>query len=118
MIKVKILIVDDEEDFCMIMKSYFEKKGMQVFLAYNLSDGLKLIEEKTPDILFLDNNLPDGEGWDKTNDILKENPSLKINLISAYKEKTNEFDSFSNVFIWEKPVSIRKLEEVFAFSKQ
>jgi len=116
MIKIKILIVDDEEDFCMIMKSYFEKKGMDVFLAYNLTDGLKLIKEKTPDILFLDNNLPDGDGWDKINDILQGSPSLKINLISAYKEKTNEFDSFSNVYVWEKPISIKKLEAAFSFS--
>jgi two-component system, OmpR family, response regulator len=116
MIKVKILIIDDEEDFCMIMKSYFQRKGMEVFLAFNLTDGLKSIEEKKPDILFLDNNLPDGEGWNKTLDILKENPSLKINLISAYKEKTNDYDAFSNVSVWEKPISIRKLEAVFAQS--
>ncbi len=114
MIKVKILIIDDEEDFCMIMKSYFERKGLEVFLAFNLSDGLNSIKEINPDILFLDNNLPDGEGWGKTSDIINENPSLKINLISAYKEKTNEYDTFSNVLVWEKPISIRKLEEVFA----
>lgn len=113
MIKVKILIVDDEEDFCMIMKSYFERKGMEVFLAFNLSKGLDMIQEKNPDILFLDNNLPDGEGWAKTSDILNQNPSLKINLVSAYKEKTNEYDGFSNVFVWEKPISIKRLEEVF-----
>jgi len=113
MIKVKILIIDDEEDFCMIMKSYFERKGMEVFLAFNLTDGLNSIKEKNPDILFLDNNLPDGEGWNKTPDILKENPSLKINLISAYKEKTNEYDAFSNVCVWEKPISIRKLDATF-----
>jgi DNA-binding response OmpR family regulator len=113
MIKVKILIVDDEEDFCMIMKSYFVKKGYQVFLAFNLNDGLKLVDAKSPDILFLDNNLPDGEGWLQTESILKHNPSLKINLISAYKEKTDEFDSFSNVKVWEKPISIRKLEQAF-----
>jgi DNA-binding response OmpR family regulator len=114
MIKVKILIIDDEEDFCMIMKSYFERKGMEVFLAFNLSEGLNSIKEKNPDILFLDNSLPDGEGWNKTMDILNENPSLKINLISAYKEKTHKYDAFSNVSVWEKPVSIRKLEEAFA----
>lgn len=114
MIKVKILIIDDEEDFCMIMKSYFERKGMEVFLAFNLTDGLNSIKEKNPDILFLDNNLPDGEGWEKTMDILNENPLLKINLISAYKEKTNAYDAFSNVSVWEKPISIRKLEEAFA----
>lgn len=114
MIKVKILIVDDEEDYCMIMKSYFEEKNYDVFLAYNLKEGLHLIEEKMPDILFLDNNLPDGEGWQHTNEIVKNHPSLKVNLISAYKQKTNEFDSYSNVRVWEKPISMNSLEELFA----
>jgi two-component system OmpR family response regulator len=114
MVKVKILIVDDEEDYCMIMKNYFEEKNYDVHLAYNLRDGLHLIKEQTPDILFLDNNLPDGEGWLHTEEIVKENPSLKVNLISAYKQKTKEFDSYSNVKVWEKPISIDSLEEIFA----
>ncbi len=114
MIKIKILIVDDEEDYCMIMKSYFEEKNYEVFLAHNLRDGLNLIKEKMPDILFMDNNLPDGEGWQHTDEIIKNNPSLNINLISAYKQKTKEFDSYSNVKVWEKPISMDSLEEVFA----
>jgi DNA-binding NtrC family response regulator len=113
MLKVKILIVDDEEDYCMIMKNYFEEKDYEVYLAYNLKDGLRLIKEKHPDILFLDNNLPDGEGWHHTNEIVRENPGIKINLISAYKQRTREFDSFSNLRIWEKPISMQSLEEVF-----
>ena len=116
MIKLKILIVDDEEDFCLIMKNYFNRKGFEVLLAFSLQDGLNLIKEEKPDVLFLDNNLPDGEGWNSTYAILKENPSLKINLISAYKEKTNEFNSVSNVNILRKPISIRELEKIFAFS--
>jgi len=116
MIKVKILIVDDEEDYCMIMKSYFEKKGCQVSVAFNLRDGLQMLAEKEPDILFLDNNLPDGEGWEHTEAILKDHPSLKINLISAYKQKTTHFDAFSNVKVWEKPLSIRSLDAVFSIS--
>jgi DNA-binding response OmpR family regulator len=31
----KILIVDDEADFCMIMKNYFIKKGYSVSLSIN-----------------------------------------------------------------------------------
>lgn len=116
MIKVKILIVDDEKDFCLIMKSYFNTKGFEVHLAFTLQDGLNLIKKEKPDILFLDNNLPDGEGWDSTYGILKENPSLKINLISAYKEETNEFNSFSNVHILGKPISIKELEKILALS--
>lgn len=113
MLKIKILIVDDEQDYCMIMKSYFEDKNYDVHLAYNLTDGLKLIKQESPDILFLDNNLPDGEGWQHTGEIVRDHPSLKINLISAYKHRTPEFDSYSNVKVWEKPISMASLEEVF-----
>lgn len=116
MIKVKILIIDDEQDYCMIMKSYFEKKGYAVFLAFTLREGLKLIKEKNPDILFLDNKLPDGEGWDHTDEILSILPSLQINLISAYKQKNIDLDSHKNVRIWTKPISIYKLEEVFSMT--
>jgi CheY-like chemotaxis protein len=116
MIKVKILIVDDEEDFCMVMRNYFIKKGYEVLLAFNLFSGLQLLKEKEPDVLFLDNNLPDGDGWSHTESILERNPSLQINLISAYKEKDFRLDSFPNVNIWEKPISIRRLEEVFSMS--
>lgn len=116
MIKVKILIVDDEKDFCLIMKNYFNSKGFEVLLAFCLQDGLNLIKEEKPDVLFLDNKLPHGEGWNSTYAIVKENPSLKINLVSAYKEKTNEFNSFSNVNILGKPISIKELEKIFAFS--
>ena len=54
--KKKILIIDDEIDFCSIMKGYFGRKNYEVFVAYTLQSGLFLIDEENPDILFLDNN--------------------------------------------------------------
>lgn len=113
MIKIKILVVDDEEDYCMIMKSYFEEKNCDVDVAYTLKDGMRLIKENTPDILFLDNNLPDGEGWQNAAEIARDHPSIKINLISAYKHKTKDFDTLSNIRYWEKPISIKSLDVLF-----
>ncbi len=55
----KILIVDDATDFCLIMKNYFVKKGFAVTLASTLKEGMEAIREIKPDILFLNNNLPD-----------------------------------------------------------
>ena len=112
-IKVKILIIDDEQDYCLLMKSYFEEKNYEVFLAFNLKEGLILLKEKSPDILFLDNNLPDGEGWYHADEISTTNPSLRINLITAYKHSNYNFNSYPNVKIWEKPISIGELDEQF-----
>ena len=113
MIKIKILIVDDEIDFCLLMESYFAEKDYEVFLSFTLQDGLDVLEKVHPDILFLDNNLPDGEGWQHSDEIIKKFPSLKINLISAYHPDKRNLNSKSNVRIWEKPISLRSLEEVF-----
>lgn len=111
--KGKILIIDDETDFCLLMKSYFMRKNYKVFIAETLKAGLELLEALVPDILFLDNNLPDGFGWSQTNGILKQNPAIKIYLISAYKPSAEEFKDLANVNIWEKPISKNKLDEIF-----
>ena len=58
--KKKVLIIDDEEDFGMLMKRFFSQKNYDVYVAYTISDGMKLLNEVLPDIIFLDNNLPDG----------------------------------------------------------
>ena len=113
MSKVKVLIIDDEEDFCENVGSFFKSRGLEVLTAGSLLAGLRLLEEQTPEVLFLDNNLPDGQGWQKTTYLAKTYPSLKINLISAYRESSGEFANMDNVKIWEKPLSLKKLAAAF-----
>ena len=55
--KTEILIIDDEVDFGLLMKSFFKPKNYDVFIAHTIADGLKTLEEQKPDFLFLDNNL-------------------------------------------------------------
>lgn len=114
MSKVKVLIVDDEEDFCENIGSFFKSIGLEVIAAGSLKDGLRLLEQESPQVLFLDNNLPDGEGWQQTSFLLKKYPSLKINLISAYRESSSEFENLPNVKVWEKPLSLKKLAAGFS----
>ncbi len=108
----KILIIDDEVDYCQIMKTYFQEKGHEVFVAYNLKEGLALIEKNQPDILFLDNNLPDGQGWEFVHQIVEKIPHLKIYLVSAYRQRSDFKGSFTNITVWEKPISLTDLDSV------
>jgi DNA-binding response OmpR family regulator len=112
MLKLKILIVDDELDYCSIMKSYFEEKNYEVFLASNLRQAFEQIDENLPDILFLDNNLPDGRGWSHIDELMKKIPSVKLYLISAYNQKLITLPS-NNFTIWEKPISLNLLNQYF-----
>lgn len=110
--KKKILIIDDEADFCLLLKSYFSGKEYEVYYSYSLSTGLKLLEEVHPDILFLDNNLPDGSGWNKADLILQEHPEVQVNLISTHQ---NEFPKkeASSIRVWEKPLKLTELGKIF-----
>ena len=113
MTSLKILIIDDEKDYCMIMKSYFLRKKYEIFVAYTLKEGLKILEEKQPDILLLDNNLPDGKGKDHIDSIVKKFPSLQLFLISAYHQKADFLEPHKNVIVWEKPILLSLLDKTF-----
>ena len=109
----KVLIIDDEVDFCMIMKGYFDRKKYETLVAYDLQHGLALIQASKPDILFLDNNLPDGQGWKCVEEIVEKNPHLRIYLISAHQSKSSFKSTNKNIVVWEKPISMQLLNEEF-----
>jgi DNA-binding response OmpR family regulator len=108
----RVLIIDDEIDLCMLIRSYLSKKNYEVYTAHTLSEGFKKLEAVTPDVLLLDNNLPDGMGWKEADKIRQQFPSMNITLISAFqmpkdlKEKIN-----SNIHILEKPISLNDIEK-------
>lgn len=105
----KILIVDDEEDLCLLLKIYFTRKKYAVSIANTLTDGLKELENWQPDVLFLDNNLPDGLGWDKAPELLDHYPNLVIHLISAFHPKVPNHHSSDRLNVIEKPFSQQQL---------
>jgi two-component SAPR family response regulator len=108
--RFKVLIVDDEEDLCMLLKNYLTRKNFEVFIAHTLNEGLSALNEIRPDILFLDNNLPDGTGWDKASDLSVLYPHLRINLISAF-HPTLPDGSHHNINIIDKPVSLKQIDK-------
>jgi DNA-binding response OmpR family regulator len=110
MIVKKVLIIDDEEDFGFLMKRFFSQKNFEVFVAYTIADGMKILDEQKPDIIFLDNNLPDGYGWDKTEFILTTYPQTQLNLISALNVPKTSASSFR---ILEKQMLLKELPKMF-----
>ncbi len=112
--KKKVLIVDDEKDFGVLLKAYFSRKGFDVFISHTLADGMEQLKQINPDFLFLDNNLPDGLGWDKTEFILRSHPYMQLNLISAYRYDIPSQIHPSKVLVWEKPINLTQLNMHFS----
>lgn len=114
----KVLIIDDEIDFCQLLKAFFTRKNFQVFICHTLREGLKQLDKVLPDILFLDNNLPDGLGWDHAPLITEKYPNLLLILISAYHPNLPHIKITSNLKLLEKPISMRQLEASLAIPNE
>lgn len=105
----KILIIEDEEDLCALLKSFLTRLNYRVYVSYTLKDGLETIETVSPDVIFLDNNLPDGLGWEKLDTIRQMAPNAKINLISAYNFMPSNLTGEDSIRFIEKPIRFSQL---------
>jgi DNA-binding response OmpR family regulator len=109
--KKKVLIIDDEVDFCLLMQFYLSKKNCEVSISHTLREGLGLVKNGTPDIVILDNNLPDGLGWPAAKNILDVVPAAHLFLISANKPNNRpELNQNSHCHVVEKPISISQID--------
>jgi DNA-binding NtrC family response regulator len=108
--KEKVLIIDDEIDLCLLLKSYFVRKNYEVYLSHTLEEGLSFLRSLKPDIVFLDNNLPDGIGWNIAPEIAKNYPDIYINMISAFHPVTPSMPSTAKYSVIEKPISFSDLD--------
>jgi CheY-like chemotaxis protein len=78
--KKRILIIDDEADFCTLAKKNIERTGeFEVFIALNGEEGIRLVREIKPDLVLLDIVMPEVDGADvasaiKADDSIKDTP--------------------------------------------
>lgn len=72
----KVLLADDEPDLVEVVKMRLESEGYEVIVAKDGVDCLEKLEEDTPDVILLDQNMPRMNGI-KTCVKIKEIPRLR-----------------------------------------
>jgi two-component system, OmpR family, response regulator len=78
------LIIDDEIDICVLLSGILKQNGIKATFTTTLTQGISKLSLSDFDVLFLDNNLPDGSGLDTMKEIKNLHPKLRIIMISAY----------------------------------
>lgn len=78
------LIIDDEIDICYLLSGVLRNKNIQSVYVNSLHEAKKALEVKAPEIIFLDNHLPDGMGVDFIAYLKKNYPASKVIMITAY----------------------------------
>jgi DNA-binding NtrC family response regulator len=81
---MKALIIDDEIDICYLLSSILRNKNLSPNYVNSIGEAKKALLKHHPQIIFLDNHLPDGMGVDFIAHIKANYPTAKIVMITAY----------------------------------
>lgn len=117
--KLKIMIVEDEEDILILYKDFLSSKGHDVTTTYlNGDDMIKEIDSVKSEIYLIDYRLPGNKnGIEVAIEILIKFPTAPILFITAYENLQKEISKNpifydKNVQVLLKPVKLDKIEDV------
>ena len=91
--KKRILLVDDEPDFCAIVQGQLEKEGFDVEIAYDGVEGLEKVKANPPDAIILDVMMPEKDGYEVCNELkgddkLADIPVILLTAVASHVTST------------------------------
>ncbi len=81
----KILIVDDDQNICELLRLYIEKEGFSVCIANDGEQAIRRFNEENPDLIILDVMMPVLDGWQVCREIRKKS-NCPIIMLTAKGE--------------------------------
>jgi len=79
--KKRILVVDDEPDFALLVQGNLQKEGFDVDVAYNGVEGLEKINLNPPDAIVLDVMMPEKDGYEVCAELKKDDRFADIAIL-------------------------------------
>ena len=85
----KILIIDDDVTFSLMLRTWLGKKGFGVDTAADIAAGRRLLAEGSYDLVLSDMRLPDGNGTDLLQWIAERGVTIPVIVMTGYAEIRN-----------------------------
>lgn len=113
-----ILYVEDNQDNRLLVRRILQAEGYQVMEAENASDALQAVKSRRPDLVLMDINMPEVDGYTLTSR-LKSHPGLEntpivavtANVMKGDREKTIEAGCDGYI---QKPIDVDTLPDQIA----
>ena len=96
------LIVEDDPDICYLLTGILNQKKLPSSFVNTLAEAEKALRKKAPDILILDNQLPDGLGVEFISFVKLNCPATRIIMITAHDtvpDRMNALNKGADYFI-------------------
>ena len=110
--KPRLLIVDDEVEYCSLLREYFSE-NYDVIVAYDGEDGLAAVAEFHPDCVLMDVKMPKMDGITALGAIKSSHQGIPVIMVSASgsmraAEESIKRGAFDYIL---KPIDLKELED-------
>lgn len=110
---MKILLVDDEKKFAMMLAKRLELRGIGVDYVYTGEEALEEAKNKKYDVAILDVKMPGIGGIELKRKLSRLAPELKIIFLTGHGSEADfETGSAEAAYYLTKPLQIEKLIEI------
>lgn len=94
--RVRILLVDDNKNFCETIADVLTMEGFDMFLAYNGEEAIKKAQEVSPDLIVIDVMMPGMNGFELCENVRSdiELKNLPVIMMTGYDSKDNKLKSY------------------------
>lgn len=82
----KVLVIDDDVSFCLLLKTFLDKKGFDVTTAFSATEANTLLSGQVWEAVITDIRLPDSSGLDILKQIKSATPTTQVILITGYTD--------------------------------
>jgi len=119
--KPTILIIEDNEQNMYMLSYLLTNSEYGVLKAYNGTDGLNLAHENHPEVILIDIQLPDMDGYEicsklRNNGLPKNTVIIAVTSYAMAGDKEKAIEAGANGYI-EKPINpdtfVKQMESIY-----
>ena len=109
--EMKVLLVDDEEEFVKTLAERIEMRDLKSDVALNGESALEIMDEAPSDVMVLDLKMPGIDGLEVLRRTKKAYPGVQIIMLTGHGSEKDEQEARRlGVFEYlKKPVDLEKL---------
>jgi two-component system response regulator PilR (NtrC family) len=111
-----LIVVDDEPDLREAIAFDLQRKGFEVITAGSGREAWKILSSAHQiNLVITDIKMPDGDGLDLLNQIMREQPNLPVICLTGFAElSSNDILKLGAKAIFEKPFDRKAFHETIA----
>jgi DNA-binding response OmpR family regulator len=108
---IRILLVDDEEEFVRALSERLQLRDLSSRTAFSGDQAMRFVGDAAPDIMVLDLAMPGTSGMDVLRLVRRRYPAIQVIMLTGHGNDLDEAEARSiGIFDWlQKPVDIEVL---------